>query len=158
MIAKIRRVVEILMVISLGTIVSSLVNIIGCASMPERSDPALTRLVDKFIVDSGADRKRALNTKIIFMSLEGNTVGKCNPFSNVITIDPTYWFSWSTALERKALIYHEYVHCSCFLFVHENKMLEDGCSSSIMNETLPDDTCIDAHEEEYMKDLRELCK
>jgi len=128
----------------------------GCGGIPN-TESVFIPYVLEFIKDTKVDKERPLNTSISFKSLEGATVGKCNPITNEIVIDPMYWFRVATKLEKRALIYHEMMHCVQFVS-HKKGKLKDGCPRSIMNPILPGNRCIKKHEKSYIEDLRDLCK
>lgn len=150
-----KRICELFMVMVATLTTSIAISISGCATIPEYSEGRLFSYVLSFIRETGADEKRSMSTKLVFTSLAGTTVGECNPVSNVIRIDPEYWFSTSTDLEKKALIYHEMIHCVTFFF-HLDEKLDDDCPSSIMSPELPNDECLDSHAKEYLEDLKRI--
>ena len=56
---------------------------------------------------------------------------------------------------KLAIIAHEMMHCekSCD---HDNKLLEDGCHSSLMHKEMQDNECYEKHWDRYVKEMQEI--
>lgn len=128
-------------------------------------DPTLEPYVEDFKYDIGqkgflVDRLDVIfksRKKIDASSEEHIVIGTCQPVTGHIKIDPEFWHDrFETERRRKALMYHEIAHCVCFID-HFDDLKEDGCPSSIMGSSLPTNSCLAEHWEDYIKDLKNKC-
>ena len=89
-----------------------------------------------------------------------NLLGRClfttNPLGKEIDIVKDQWYYLSD--ERKLiLVAHEFIHCDCTRFGHEEKYFKDGCPTTIMDAYLPDEKCVEDHFYEYMSQIQKGC-
>lgn len=86
---------------------------------------------------------------------DGETIGECNnSVKNVrkILISTPYW-STSSSIQHKALIYHELGHCYLNRSHRLDLYFSDNCPKSLMYPSLPSDLCIISHDQEYLFEL-----
>ena len=72
-----------------------------------------------------------------------NVIGVCERNGitvDTVDIDNDYWVN-ATAISRRGLIYHELGHCALNL-QHVNTLDSEGCATTYMNATIPDDYCL----------------
>ena len=105
-----------------------------------------------------------VKTKMGFNNLKGEVTGKCYPKSFIfsklnseIVIDRKYWKN-ANFNQKIMLTMHELIHCECNIFIHKERILNDGCPSSIMNTTMPSKDCINKYMGEYLYETKDLCK
>lgn len=136
---------------------------VSCSILAPKEE-VLNPYIKRFSKDIAVDIMELDSVYVSFKSTGGNfgmsenTVGICFYASNVVYIDPTYWYEKTTTeLQKVALIHHELGHCFCELG-HDNKMRRDGCPSSLMASNVTSDVCIKRHWFDYIKKLKTRCK
>lgn len=118
---------------------------------------------------------------------EGAVIGLCtyNKQWREVDIDVPFWES-ARFKSRMVLVFHELTHCLCsrghdygegkeypnsfvrkvidninfqipYRAAQKPGYYEDGCALSIMTPTIEDESCIQAHEEDYMKEMLDRC-
>lgn len=85
-----------------------------------------------------------------------SVIGVCS--GSVIFIEKP-WFTKSSVILKRTLVYHELGHCVCKIIGHDDsKVNENGCEKSIMNTEIPYSGCLKWNWSRYLKDLRKKCR
>lgn len=142
----IKRLLRIILLL----LISSGVYLYSCSGVP--SDEVFDLDVESFKNEIGVD---ASDVKFFFTNLNPPTVGRCFPGIKMVQIDLSFYLR-ASPIERRALVYHELGHCSCNLFIHSEP--EMFCGKSLMIPYMLGRDCYNARWNEYIKDLKELCK
>ncbi len=133
---------------------------LSCSTAPTK-DGKLKPYINKFIEDMGFEKNRVKDYTVKFETLEwlgSRVIGKCNPFTNVVSIDPGYWYDLFRSEKHKtALVHHELGHCVCGIYTHVDDVMPDKCPVSIMNTSIPSNTCLQRHWDHYVEDLFQRC-
>lgn len=95
------------------------------------------------------------NIPILVKKLKNNDLGYCY-YAGIryIEIDLNKFLEYNFK-ERLAIVAHELMHCekSCD---HNNKLLKDGCHSSLMHSQMQRSGCYEKHWDRYVKEMQEI--
>lgn len=93
-------------------------------------------------------------------NLKSPVIGACYykmpPVRNRVVINRSTWDRF-THLERKALVWHELMHCVCYSN-HDSSEIQFGCPASLMHPMLAPHVCIQRYKREYIEDMNRRCK
>ncbi len=97
-------------------------------------------------------------TTTMVKRLEPGILGTCYPYSNTIVISEEYW-GYLSDLQRKALMYHEWGHCTLMREHIEDMMINivllspKVCPVSLMYPSLLHDDCFVDDQKYYIREL-----
>ena len=140
----------------------------GCSLVPQGPrDGALTSYVESFFNEMDIDKEVMDEYKISFRSLDAFNdkdepdrivIGICYEYKKTMYIHPEFWYGSSESERRKTgLVYHELAHCVCSSN-HVKDKFDDGCPTSLMYPTLPNNMCLRRHWNSYMTKLKKGCE
>ena len=151
----------------LGLIIS--VTYLGCSSnfikmdyTHKKATPELEKYREYvYKITDGKLGDRDFSIGFIELDLKRHTLlGECTfvlpYFNKEIDIVGIHWL-FLTEKRKILLIAHEYRHCECNQYYHNNDKFKDGCPKSYFNEYLPDDECIESHYTEYLSEIKRGC-
>lgn len=70
-------------------------------------------------------------------------------------VDSTWYIK--NEKRRLMLVAHEFIHCQCTFYFHEDSKLKDGCPSSIMSSLEPSYRCVEKHWSIYKNQIKNGC-
>ena len=131
--------------------------LVGCSLFYPKNDNHLLEYSEAFVKESeGKVSVKDVKKVQIYFKTQDDAVGTCNYMTDVIEIDPTFFYT-ATAKPRKTVIYHELGHCVCKRD-HTMGQLNDACPDSIMYYKVVNRKCLDKHWDYYMKEIYTGCK
>ncbi|MCG3175379.1 MAG: hypothetical protein MOGMAGMI_00308 [Candidatus Omnitrophica bacterium] len=96
-------------------------------------------------------------TLIEFKGLSGGVLGECNGLAQTIYINSKYWDSLDER-EKLILIAHEFYHCNCFKFKHEDVVSSsEGCPESYMSANAGTRYCTFLYFQQYTNQIAQGC-
>lgn len=99
-----------------------------------------------------------LNTLIEFKELENDILGMCNGITRTININSKYW-DYLDQRERFILIAHEFFHCDCPKYEHNDKLTKyDICPESYMSSKAGTKSCTFFYFQQYLNQIAQGCK
>lgn len=113
-----------------------LITLVSCASPKVKSD------FEPYIKEFESTFNTKVYTKVEFNNYShSNLIGFCDPWSNLVFIDRTYW-KYSGHYKKRSLMFHELGHCHFLFLHHDDRKDERGCYKSIMASNMDDESCI----------------